>query len=368
MVIDRGPIPVIIPPDDAISRTHAKMIAEILRSSPRMKHFVWGLTYPWEESVLEALQTSCINLRTFECFMVNNHLDAGSEYLQVFGLQNLEYLRLEISESGAAFEDTQVKRLSYLLRACPRIKHIELVLNETTSKGTLWSPEELLSHLSDINFPHLHTFRLLGPSVNPNWTTFFDPSSDSPLRKFFLSHPGLTNVGLGWAMRKGNANYANLTDVANIFQSVVEFEAPSFVCAVVIASELASQLESISLTDSHDYHYSRLQLQRVAESVKPLPKLRKLALNFYHTGSETMSEVEDLFKFTPYLEDLKLEIPFDDPVGSSVCFIGMGPDRLMVPLGFGHTGASPFTEPQNAEHSPVCSRPNGSGYRGVWMA
>jgi hypothetical protein len=207
-----------------------------------------------------------------------------------------------------------------LLRACPNLKSLNLYLLDSQDVGNTWSPDGLLDTLGFAVFPSLTAFRALG-AVGQDWEAFFDSPDSNLLRAFLSRHPKLHTVGLGWVDGYDYYNYVDPQSMAALFPSLKHLEAPAFLCAPVLASSLANQLESVTVLDKM---FSRIRpnLYAIAQGIAPLPNLRKLALHVDNQKWIEMDHLKRVLRSAPNLEELEYRTPFGEPVCSILVTCG----------------------------------------------
>lgn len=164
-----------------------------------------------------------------------------------------------------------------LIQGCPSLESLELVIRAAPwacFRGT-WSLKDFLRDLHPWMSPSLRTFRMLG-DVEPNWHYDLRNTGAGVLRSFFMRHPRLETVSLGWAE---DALYSQMVpDVAVLFPSLRHLEAPACLCGPVLSSSLAMQIESVTVLDEV-YDKFGYNFQSLASTASDLPRLRELVLH-----------------------------------------------------------------------------------------
>ncbi|KAG8690634.1 hypothetical protein FRC11_010234 [Ceratobasidium sp. 423] len=119
-------------------------------------------------------------------------------------------------------------------------------------------------------FPQLRVFRICwagrieSESDNMDWDSFFTPPGHNahPLRFFFMRHKGIEDLALGWTRESVYEGAIDPDDVARLFPSLKRFEGPAFLCNAITKSDLALNLERLSVVD--DTFYGQTQWLKYA--------------------------------------------------------------------------------------------------------
>jgi hypothetical protein len=157
----------------------------------------------------------------------------------------------------------------------------------------------------------LPTLRALG-AVSTDWPSFFESPDENPFRAFFTHHPDLHTIGIGWEFETMYSEVINPVDLATLFPSLIHLEAPAFLCAPIMASSLADQIESVAILDEW-YEPMGPNLNTTAQAARLMPELRRLALHQNEDRIDTRA-LKRLLSVTPELQELKFMAMHDQLV------------------------------------------------------
>ncbi|KAG8723060.1 hypothetical protein FRC11_002572, partial [Ceratobasidium sp. 423] len=179
-----------------------------------------------------------------------------------------------------------------------------------------WWPAELFRCLKN---PLTRLRRLeVGGTYAIDWVKFLDGLSECHLRRFFEQHPLLHTVGFLWSERREMDLIFEPHQAEQLFAGVRNFTAPIAVCAGVVASRLAEQLEDLKIsweiTDPPRPY--RNTFDTLASVIRPLPKLTGLSLSCYNLdavdiGVLNTGTLDTILAASPNLRSLLVGVPFD---------------------------------------------------------
>ncbi|KAG9119350.1 hypothetical protein FRC07_005666, partial [Ceratobasidium sp. 392] len=312
LVVDEGPGSKYVGEIFAIDEEHLVPLATVLSAAPYLEHFAWDLSYlPSSQPIVEILQTQCPNLRSIH-FSIRQPDFAElyhEPYTLILKFKNLPYLSLAMTCLPYHFDEEHIESLALLVRACPNLRTIDFDFDDHHDSGGQWSPGQLCAHLKDITFHHLHTFRTMS-NIDPDWLQFFDSPEKNPLHQFFLRHPDLHTIGLGWLPETVYSKPIDPTVMKALFPSVKHAEVPAFLCVPIVASKLAAQIETIKVADPYFWHSPpESDLRFIARSARCMPNLRRLSFDFDFRHSTRPDGLEELLRLAPGLQELELGIP-----------------------------------------------------------
>ncbi|CAE6497224.1 unnamed protein product [Rhizoctonia solani] len=125
-------------------------------------------------------------------------------------------------------------------------------------------------------FPRLRRFYARG-GEDPDWMDFFDNPNGNPLRQFFVRHPQIEDLALGYANESCYYNDIDPAGIAKLFPSLRYFEGPVFLIPPLLQSCLAEQLEELVISDS--WLRDEVDLDtKIYGKVLTLPKLLKFGI------------------------------------------------------------------------------------------
>ncbi|KAG8695924.1 hypothetical protein FRC08_007463 [Ceratobasidium sp. 394] len=229
-------------------------------------------------------------------------------YARIFDLKNLEHISLDIEQHRFLFS-LNLEPFTLPLLASPNIKSIEIAFRDVFDEYRFrWSPSALFTTLEGVTFPFLHTFRADG-AVDAEWFQSFHTPHTDPLGGFFTRHPRIRTIGFGWMEEMNHNVIAAPQVVEDLFPSLVNLDAPAFLCVTVMASRLADQLEYIGIWDV----LPPGTLHTIPLDMKRMPRLRKLVIDCSRTGLLSMDVLKQILSCAPGLEELEVTRRIDQP-------------------------------------------------------
>ncbi|CAE6451335.1 unnamed protein product [Rhizoctonia solani] len=211
--------------------------------------------------------------------------------------------------------DQHIEPLTALLRSSPNLESI--VLNIEGDYGP-YSPTLILEPLgSQFIFSKLQTFHMLG-DADPDWYRFISTPTH-PLRAFLARHPTIQDLGIGCPLEDVSSDGIEPDELSRLLPSVKHLACPLFLCKVVVISKLATQLESLAISDmwlgdSDDKPFDDLLEVMTEDS---LPNLRKLAIwDNLSSYSLEVEVLEAFFLAAKGLEELEFRLDLDNKARS----------------------------------------------------
>ncbi|QRV77327.1 F-box-like protein [Ceratobasidium sp. AG-Ba] len=230
--------------------------------------------------------------------------------VRIFEFKNLLYISLKTSCLPFDFDEDHAQPLAALVHACPDIRILELDFDDIHDSGGEWSVGAMWAPLEDMTFSSLRTFRATG-KVNPDWYQFFDSPKENPLRRFFMRHPRLETIGLGWFEESEYQNPIDPEDMDSLFPGLIHAELPAFLWVPVAASKLVEQIVSVTLTDEFLYDYTNVSFKDIAKSARSMPKARRFKFNPRRFEGDDIDGLEDVLRLMPALETLEMGLKFE---------------------------------------------------------
>ncbi|KDN44338.1 hypothetical protein RSAG8_05602, partial [Rhizoctonia solani AG-8 WAC10335] len=224
-------------------------ISELQPAIPYLKNLTtlaWRSQWlPEKTALFNSLRTHCSQLRSVEIHNWFHVFEPTPDYYadSLFAFTNLD--RLAINSRFLAHGQNRLpESIIAAIRASPNLKSLELDLGEPNIEtDRTWSPNKLFKEVG-LTFPELHTLRLGGRVVLQWPLTLSKPSTF--FRLFFERHQMLQSISIAWAPGLNEQNDLGPETVVSLFPSVHHFEGPAFLCASMLRSPLALQLESLS--------------------------------------------------------------------------------------------------------------------------
>ncbi|KAF8607033.1 hypothetical protein BDV93DRAFT_520628 [Ceratobasidium sp. AG-I] len=199
--------------------------------------------------------------------------------------------------AGAALE-----RTLEMIQASPNLRSLDLtILTHYSWNATPWADSS--SSLGSIKvFRDLHTYRV-GGTVDPNWVSFFETPGTNEFRQFLELHPHLHTVNIASTLLPNEYIGFDPEVLASLFPSLRHFEGPAFLCEALVQSTLATQLETLGI--SEETFNDNEMVSRVAGKMRRLPELRTLMYMFDGTINDNdFPIVEVIMGSTPKLTHL----------------------------------------------------------------
>ncbi|KAG8770526.1 hypothetical protein FRC12_004195 [Ceratobasidium sp. 428] len=315
LIVDQGPNCKYAGKAYSISAEHLASLATLLSAAPHLEHFAWELPFFLPiQNITENVRSRCLSLSSIHFLIEDSNCFWSEPYNQILALTNLKHISLDITclRKTHDFDEDHAKALASLIRSCPEIQSINLDFNSPHSRGGRWSPGVLCSHFDDVTFCHLDTFRALGGTDTDR---FVYSAENNPLHRFFLRHPNLHTIGLDWVPEAEYTRRIPPTLMGSLFPSIRHAEVPGFLCAHIIASELAVQIESITIADPFWNEPSGLSLDMISYSGRLMPNLRRLTFYPKLRHPDNLDGLKGILLLAPELEVLELGKVFTRLVG-----------------------------------------------------
>ncbi|CAE6536998.1 unnamed protein product [Rhizoctonia solani] len=206
-----------------------------------------------------------------------NKSDWMTRLPQLLVFTNLTHFSFKSESLPRGCDDEHLGALTSLLQSSPQLESIILSIEDLGQTFETYSPTLILEPLGDqFVFPHLHTFHMLG-DADPDWFGFVSIPSH-PLRAFLARHTSIRDLAIGFPLEDVSGREMDPNDLSQILPSVKHLAFPSFLLKAVVTSKLASQLESLAISDPSLYDDDPLGPAAEAMGENTLPNLRKLAI------------------------------------------------------------------------------------------
>ncbi|KDN36449.1 hypothetical protein RSAG8_10841, partial [Rhizoctonia solani AG-8 WAC10335] len=233
---------------------------------------------------------------------------------QLLQFTNLTHFSLECYDLPHEFnkyKDKYIEPLTSILRSSPNLETIILNLEGDYAP---YSPTLILEPLGDqFTFPWLHTFHVLG-NVDPGWFEFMSKATH-PLRTFLARHPAIRDLGIGCPVDDMPSGGMDLDELSQLLPSVKHLACPLFLCEVVVTSKLATQIESLAISNPCPGNPNGNPFDPIFQAMTEdsLPNLRKLAI-WHNLGRYWLrgKDLEPFFLAAKGLEELELRTSLED--------------------------------------------------------
>ncbi|KAG9105585.1 hypothetical protein FRC07_009165, partial [Ceratobasidium sp. 392] len=235
--------------------------------------------------------------------------------LSVFAFHDLRYLSLDAPSMPDGLKSDYPERIASLLRVCPKLEVLSIRLSAPNVSGSSWSLNAVCAALEGITFPHLHTLHAHG-ELREDWDGFFNLPDMGSLRAFLVRHRSLRTVTFGatYGYRSRDCVPENVEELLPFLR---HFEAVSSLCEAVMNSQLATQIQSLRITN-----IGAAQMHLVPYALQHMPALRDLSVrDGYGSGSGRSVADKDLLVYHPLLEELELEPEIRDIVRTSLVYL-----------------------------------------------
>lgn len=164
-------------------------------------------------------------------------------------------------------ESVPPRALVGMIEGSPNLVHLSLKYEACEVLWNIKSPLNSLRHL-----------RLERDSTTPE----IDCPQLRHFVDFFKLHPSITDLELGYI--NGIQTIGSSPPIGDLLPSLKRFVGPGALCAEVVTSSIAAQLESLIVQDEHNSFSSYIQsVHELAQVVKSLPKLEEL--HFFSRGA-----------------------------------------------------------------------------------
>ncbi|KAG8758944.1 hypothetical protein FRC11_002834 [Ceratobasidium sp. 423] len=243
----------------------------------------WNLMFvPWDLETFRLFQTRCPNLTSVHIW-VQEEIDWHSEpelYEELLDFKDLTYFSLSLRYlPNLVFSDEESefhKPLTAVLARCPQLSSI-LFDFDSDSGESQYSPTLVVAPLGDqFVFSNLRRFYARGYE-NAGWLEFFENPDSHPLRQFFVRHPRIEDLALGYVYETAYTDEIDPAEIARLFPSLKHFEGRAFIFIPLVLSTLAEQVETLVISDGRLSDYEA-PLSRMYDKVSVLPKLRKFGI------------------------------------------------------------------------------------------
>ncbi|KDN36437.1 hypothetical protein RSAG8_10829, partial [Rhizoctonia solani AG-8 WAC10335] len=200
---------------------------------------------------------------------------------QLLTFTNLTHFSLKFEPLPYENQDKAFEPLRLLIQSSPNLESLILSFQVRDSAWATYSPTSVLESLGDqFVLPRLHTFHMLG-AADPDWYEFVsDPSN--PFRAFLARHLSIRDLGIGCPVYfnpRAESVRMDPDELSRLLPSVKHLAFPSFMWESVVKSELASHLESLTISNLA-FLFHGDPLRTIAETMgeNSLPKVRKIAI------------------------------------------------------------------------------------------
>ncbi|QRV97035.1 hypothetical protein RhiJN_25054 [Ceratobasidium sp. AG-Ba] len=200
--------------------------------------------------------------------------------------------------------------LASLLRECPHIQTIDFVCGKGAFPN-IDPPISFSAELGDTQLRSLHGFKTIGGSIEPDFSHVFDSSCRSHLRTFLLRHPTIRTLGFSRADPPAHSIALSSSDLEALLPSLKHLEGPPFLCAPILCSKIAVQLESVVFKIGRSFMGFLNSFEDFVHSVKQMPRLKCLAIDSHFGSKESLRIVYEILSRAPELEELCLGVSFD---------------------------------------------------------
>ncbi|CAE7061965.1 unnamed protein product, partial [Rhizoctonia solani] len=226
----------------------------------------------------------------------NEHSHAITKLSQVFIFGDMTMLDIKWQYIKVSNSSNVPNVIIETIESSPDLHRLHLALSSKSRSGKLWKPSELFRQL---NNPLVHLRQLsIGGGYEVDWETFLRDRSQHPLRRFFEHHPLLHTIEFHGHMDV--VFEPNLA--AQLFPSVKSFVGPIALCAGIVASPLAEQLERLNIAyiwnnppESYNHTFTTL-----AGVIRPLPILQTFFVTmktYYYCPEPPMLQANNLNTF-----------------------------------------------------------------------
>ncbi|QRV82846.1 F-box-like protein [Ceratobasidium sp. AG-Ba] len=287
----------------------------ILIHTPGLESFTWKVLFMHpDEEIIECLQTHCTNLKSFSFggFYSSGYSFAGEDsnppILRFKNLQNYSFTSI----TGLSHPNKSLATsFSSMLQDSPDMRTVRLACErrDAVVSGSQISFSKQLQHTQ---LRSLNVFLGIGAAIEPDFHRVFDSSYNSSLRAFLARHSNLRSLEFGWAEQPGNYEPLGSSELEIILPSLKDLRGPTFLCAPILSSNIASRIESLAILDAFAYDELVSSFHMCMCSAKDMPLLNSLAIDLYYGSQENLDIVSELLKRAPDLEELCLGVSFDE--------------------------------------------------------
>ncbi|KAG8785092.1 hypothetical protein FRC12_017990 [Ceratobasidium sp. 428] len=269
-------------------------------------------------SLLTDFQRYCTKLRSLGLKAIPRQLLADNT--KIFGFRNLTQLAVEHQDDyddDTFCLDPAPQLLLEAIRSSPLLCKLVLRLHGRAYRG----PQETVNinrFFQDLNttLPHLRHLELWS-GAKLEWNPILHCSTlvPDPVRTFFMGSSNIETLIIDWAP-ESRINNPSLYLLRQMFPALRHFTGPEQICAIILASDLRLQLES--LHSAHIIHSADSPDQNayvnVVDVTTELPQLRALIFSINFDDEDLPPEPESLFpamlmeylRAAPILESLEI--------------------------------------------------------------
>ncbi|CAE6440059.1 unnamed protein product [Rhizoctonia solani] len=203
---------------------------------------------------IKLAQTQCPKLETAS-FDILGGLGIETHIERLFatllGFRNLVDYSLKVSYIVSGLSVETLRPLESLAVNCPGLESLKLDFSFEEYKGVTfysYTPDMVAHSFGTSTMPLLHTLHLLG-GLDQHLESFSDslPVGPHPFRDFLLRHPRIKDFKIGGPVTDRKSPDISSENLARAFPSLKHVSAPNFVCADVLRSTLATQIESLDV-------------------------------------------------------------------------------------------------------------------------
>lgn len=255
-----------------------------------LRRLCWDLPcQPGDTEIFHLFQTCCPKLDSVDLSIHHWSSLFPEAYSDLMEFTNLSHFSLTVI-CPTFLHRTYLNPVVSLIVSSPNLTSLSVNLHCQDDDILFYSPSTLVKALGNVTLPRLHTFHARGSADTdrrhrfshyrrPGGTPEQEPADLQALRAFFLRHPGIKDLALGWATPIEHPVEIDPEYLAQLFPSLKHFEGPSCLCHAIVASSLSSQLESLIIIDhTVDEEIDDPSLEDFIGEETNLPRLRRLAV------------------------------------------------------------------------------------------
>ncbi|CAE6402058.1 unnamed protein product [Rhizoctonia solani] len=264
------------------SLVHLELLVPCLA---KLRYLEWDAWFAYDAKYLKLFQTHCQSLKGVELIITNLWPAKSDQFKLCFNFSNLSHISITlpgITFMSAEHSSGYLPPLTQLLTACPGLVSLTLknmppcpisVVNIVSSLGSNFVFSDLL-----IFRIHWISEKYQPVGDNINWSNFFSPphSDSHRLRSFFLRHKGIEDLALGWSCGTSYEERIDPNEIVLLFPSLKRFEGPAFLCNAITKSDIAQNLEVLTIVDP--FMENTDWLDTMGGELRSMPKLRSLII------------------------------------------------------------------------------------------
>ncbi|CAE6473083.1 unnamed protein product [Rhizoctonia solani] len=226
------------------------------------------------------VQTQCLQLESVGLHFVGADVSKieSSQLTTLFGFRNLVNYSLRMRYILWDIDSGTLAPLKALVINCPNLESLTLDFSfsfDDSGPKTTYNLD-LLPDLfaQDLIMPDLHTLHLCGDVEMDIGSILSSPTTGSYLFRDFLSrHPQIRDLKLGWLHINGSYKNHDMhpDNLGLALPSLRRCSAPVFICAHLVCSAVATQLEHLEVR-------GRTAASEFAFEALPMPMLRVLLI------------------------------------------------------------------------------------------